>query len=58
MRDWLIGVLLVYAIPVQKGGFHSLVLSRAGDALCFLSMMVTPAAAFFAAGALQYIRGL
>lgn len=54
----LIGVLLVYAIPVQKGGFHSLVLSRAGDALCFLSMMVTPVAAFFAAGALQYIRGL
>ena len=54
----LIGVLLVYAIPVQKGGFHSLVLSRAGDALCFLSMMVTPVAAFFAAGALPYIRGL
>ncbi|WP_244609471.1 hypothetical protein [Bifidobacterium moukalabense] len=52
------GSAMAFGMLAQHGGFHSLALSRIGDVLCFTSMMITPAAAFFAVGALEFIRGL
>lgn len=52
------GLIMAFCMLAQHSGFHSLVLSRIGDALCFASMMITPPSAFFAVGALEFIRGL
>ncbi len=53
-----LGLTMAFGMLAQHGGFHSLVLSRIGDALCFASMMFLPTATFFAVGALEFIRGL
>lgn len=52
------GLIMAFCMLAQQNGFHSLALSRMGDVLCFASMMLVPVAAFFASGALEFIRGL
>ncbi|KAB8296532.1 hypothetical protein [Bifidobacterium apri] len=51
------GLILIMCMIAQHGGVHSLALSRIGDVLCFISIMITPIATFFAIGALEFIRG-
>ncbi|MBT1174555.1 hypothetical protein JS530_03355 [Bifidobacterium sp. LC6] len=53
-----LGVLLGFSMIAQHNGFHSLVLSRIGDALCFSSTMVIPVASFLAGGALELLRSM
>ncbi|MBW3081126.1 hypothetical protein [Bifidobacterium saguinibicoloris] len=54
----VVGMLVGYGMLAQRGGFHSLALSRIGDALCFASTMLTPAAALLAAGTFELLRGM
>lgn len=53
-----LGLVLGFSMVVQHNGFHSLALSRIGDALCFISMMLIPAASFLAGGALEFLRSM
>lgn len=51
------GLVMVVALLAQHGGFYSLLLSRIGDGLCTLSVLVLLPAAFFAAGGFELLRG-
>lgn len=50
--------VMIATMLAQQGGFYSLVLSRVGDAICFLALSLIPVSAFFAAGTLEWLRGL
>lgn len=52
----LVGLIMVSALFPQHTGFHSLVLSRIGDAIVMAALILTPLAAFFAAGAFELLR--
>lgn len=52
-----VGLLMLMAILAQREGFYSLVLSRVGDAFCFVASMLIPASAFLAAGGFEFLRG-
>lgn len=53
----VVGLVMVVAVLAQHGGFYSLLLSRIGDGLCTLSVLVLLPAAFFAAGGFELLRG-
>lgn len=53
----IVGLAMVVAILAQHGGFYSLLLSRIGDGLCVLSVLVLLPSAFFAAGGFELLRG-
>lgn len=52
-----VGLVLIMCMIAQHEHVHSLALSRIGDVLCFISVMITPLATFFAVGALEFLRG-
>ena len=53
-----VGVLMALVMPALASTFHSILLSRVGDWLTTLGLALALPAAFFAAGAMDWIRGL